>query len=158
MPEWWPVIKPQLNGLSPEEYAFALFPVVAALGYGDVAVTTTPVAKARRTAKSLLVYGAGLLALAIMSRAHVVFAFAAALYSPLVHEWVIRRARRQERVGRYCFTGAETMVLDVHPNSPAARAGIVSVDVILRVNGVEVRTRDDLAEAMRPWALEAKIE
>lgn len=158
MPGWWPIIEPQQGGLAAGEYAFALFPVVAALGYGDVAITSPPSVKARRTARSLLLYSTGLLALAILSRLHVSFAFAAALYSPFAHEWVIHRARRQERKGPYCYTGAETMVLDVHPNSPAARAGIRSGDIIRSVNGVKVRTREDLAEAMHPWALEAVIE
>ncbi len=156
MPEWWPIIKPEAGGVG--EYAFALFPVVAALGYGDLTLTAPPAVKARRTAVSLLLYSVGLLALAILARVHVSFAFAAALFSPLAHEWVIHRARRAERNGPFCFTGIETMVLDVHPHTAAARAGLRTGDVILSVNGVKVRTRDDLYDAMQPWALEAAIE
>ena len=158
MPEWWPVVEPELHGRSAGEYAFALWPVVAALGYGDVAVTSPPAVKAQKTAKSLFAYSLGLLLLALLSRWHEALAFAAALYSPLIHEWVIYKARKREQEGPFCYAGAETMVLDVHPGSPAARAGIKPGDIILSVNGVSTRTREELFEAMQPWSLQAAIE
>lgn len=158
MPSWWPIIEPSEPGGPGLEYAFALFPVVAALGYSDVAVTSLPQAKARRTAKSLLLYSLGLLALAVGAQASRAVALAAALFSPLAHEWVIARARALEVRGKPCFTGFETMVLDVYPDSPAARVGLVAGDVIKAVNGVPVRTREELAAAMEPWLLQARFE
>ena len=149
MPDWWPIFEPEWAGRGAGEYVFALFPVVAALGYGDLALASPPGVKAKRTARSLLGYSLGLLALAVLARVHAAFAFAAALYSPLAHEWVIFRARRAERDGPFCFSGADTMVLDVHPGSPAARAGVRSGDVILAVGGFPVRTREDVYGAMQ---------
>lgn len=158
MPDWWPIIKPAREALPGSQYAFALFPVVAALGYSDIAVTRPPKEKARRTAGHLLGYSVGLLALAVLAQRHIVFAFLAALYSPLVHEWVIHQAQVAEKKGVPVFAGRETMVLDVDPDSPAAKAGFEPGDVILSVNGVRVETRADLAAAMEPWALKAEIE
>src|SRR5690606_1766560 len=46
MPGWWPLIKRQAPppGMT---YVYVLFPVVAALGYGDIAITRDPRTKAR---------------------------------------------------------------------------------------------------------------
>lgn len=158
MPDWWPIIRPAREIAPGNEYAFALFPVIAALGYSDIAVTVHPKVKARRTAGRLLAYSLGLLALAVLSQREIVFAYLAAVYSPLAHEWVIHTSRASERKGVPVFSGRETMVLDVHPDSPAAKAGIEPGDVIVAVNGMRVETRGDLAEAMSPWALQAEIE
>lgn len=158
MPEWWPIIRPAIETPPGIEYAFALFPVVAALGYSDIAVTCLPQVKARKTSGHLLLYSAGLLALAVLAQRHAAFAYAAALYSPLVHEWVIQRARRTELMGIPRFAGRETMVLDVYPGSPAARAGIEPGDIIVSINGTPVTTRQELAEAMSPWVIGAEIE
>src|SRR5690606_17196256 len=158
MPPWWPIIEPREPPRPGLEYAFALFPVVAALGYSDVAVTSLPQAKARRTAMNLLMYSLGLLALAVGAQASRALALAAALFSPLAHEWVIARARAVELQGEPRFTGFDTMILDVHPDSPAARAGLAAGDVIKAVNGVPVRTREELAAAMEPWLLRARLE
>lgn len=158
MPEWWPVIRPAREAFPGSQYAFALFPVVAALGYSDIAVTRTPRVKARRTAGHLLAYSLGLLALAVLAQRYLVLAYLAALYSPLVHEWVIYQAQSSEKRGVPVFSGRETMVLDVVPDSPAARTGFQPGDVIVAVNGVPVKTREELAAAMEPWALQAEFE
>lgn len=158
MPPWWPIIEPAAEAAGGGGYAFALFPVIAALGYSDIALTRLPDAKARQTSFRLMLYSFGLLALAILSQRARLFALAAALFAPLAHEWVIWTTRRAEVEGEPQFTGAETMVLAVKPASPAEKAGIGPGDVIEAVNGVRVATREDLAEAMEPWALQAEIE
>lgn len=157
MPQWWPIIRPQEVPGPGLEYAFALFPVLAALGYSDIALTCTPEVKARRTSVRLLAYSLGLLALAVLAQYHIAFAFGAALFSPLAHEWVIRLARTSELEGDRGYWGRETMILDVKPDTVAERAGLGPGDVITAVNGYPVRTRRDLAEAMEPWAFEAEI-
>ena len=42
MPGWWPLIKPQAPPPPGMTYVYVLFPVVAALGYGDIAITGIP--------------------------------------------------------------------------------------------------------------------
>lgn len=158
MPDWWPIIAPSLGDLGPSEYAYALFPVIAALGYSDIALARLPQEKARKTSLSLMLYSLILLALAILSQGSTVYALAAALFSPLAHEWVIWSARRAELGEEPRFAGPETMVLAVKPGSPAEKAGIRPGDVIQSLNGIRVATREDLAEAMEPWALKAEIE
>ncbi len=158
MPAWWPIIRPSGPEAIGMEVAFTLFPVVAALGYSDISITTLPEQKAKRTALSLVGYSVGLLVLAVLAQWGTPFAVAAALFSPLAHEWVIMRARNAEVKGAPSFSGSEPMVLDVHPDSPAARMGIRTGDVITAVNGTTIRTRRELAEAMEPWSLNPVIE
>ena len=50
-----------------------MLPVVAALGYGDIALTTTPKIRARNSAKNLLAFSALLLFLSVMVSRHVLF-------------------------------------------------------------------------------------
>ena len=45
MPDWWPLIKPG-HHMDPDQLTYVLFPVIAALGYGDLAATTRPQEKA----------------------------------------------------------------------------------------------------------------
>src|SRR5690606_24979322 len=130
MPDWWPLIHRATETPAGMEYAFALFPVVAALGYSDVALTCSPRVKSRRTAGRLLLYSVGLLLLAFLAQYSKAFALVAALFSPLAHEWVIRRERALEQTGKPRFAGPETMILDVHPGSPAQAAGLAPGDVI----------------------------
>lgn len=157
MPDWWPILRQGVTGPVGMEYVFSLFPVIAALGYSDVAITCRPEVKARRTARSLFIYSMGLLVLAVLAQYGTVYAVAAALFSPIAHEWVIRRERSIEHLGTPCYTGEETMILDVHPNSPAKRAGLRSGDVIRAVNGETVATRKQFWEAIQPWAIDAEF-
>src|SRR5690606_17698617 len=65
MPDWWPLIKPHAPPAPNTSYVYVLFPVIAALGYGDIAITRVPRVKARRTAGLLLGYSLVLMALAL---------------------------------------------------------------------------------------------
>lgn len=65
MPDWWPLIQPRAPVVAGHAYVYMLFPVIAALGYGDIAITRTSRVKARRTAGYLLVYSVVLMGLAL---------------------------------------------------------------------------------------------
>ena len=46
MPDWWPLLKPMGITGDMEDVMFLMLPVVAALGYSDIAITDTPAGKA----------------------------------------------------------------------------------------------------------------
>ena len=52
MPDWWPLIRPSEHILQNSQAIFLMFPIVAALGYGDIALTTTPKKRCRSSAKT----------------------------------------------------------------------------------------------------------
>lgn len=145
MPEWWPLIKPVVA--NPENIIYTLIPVVAALGYGDMAIARNPVQKSRISAGFLMLYSLVLLLLAVWSSHSVLLAAAAAVFAPMGHELVIYMGRRTEMQGKpiYVPSANGMTLLDVIPDSPAWRAGIRSGDVIVAVNGLPVIRRSDFA-------------
>lgn len=145
MPDWWPLIRPDVA--ADQQLVYTLFPVVAALGYGDMAIARDPRSKSKMSAGYLALYSAVLLFLAVLSDDSVLLAVAAALFSPLGHEMVINIGRRTEMQDppRYVPSSHGLAVLDVVPNTPAWHAGIRSGDVLVALNGVPVRSRSDLA-------------
>jgi len=149
MPDWWPLIKPAYQG-DLTKAVFMLMPVVAGLGYTDLAVTTGPAAKSRRSAGYLVIYSLALLSLAILASYQRELTLVAALFAPLGHEFLIRLGRGLERRGKPLFlsSGMGVMVLDVLPGSKADRIGLRSGDVITAVNGMIIATSSELAAAL----------
>ena len=134
MPAWWPLIQ-----ASPPTGAdvYGLLPVVAVLGYADLAATTAPARKARFTAGLLALYSASLLALAVLASREPALRWAAVAFAALGHEAVVAVGSRRELWGRplYRWEGAGAVVLDVLPGSPAAQVGIRAGDLVLAPGG-----------------------
>jgi len=145
MPEWWPLIS---NGREDaDNIAYTLMPVVAALGYGDMALTRSPRQKGWLSAGYLALYSLLLLILAVLAENSVLLGVLAALFAPLGHETVIYIGRRVEMQGQpiHVPQAGGLAVLDVVPESPAWQAGLRSGDLLEQVNGLPVRSRADLA-------------
>ncbi|NPV69653.1 MAG: PDZ domain-containing protein [Firmicutes bacterium] len=160
MPDWWPLVRPAEAANMPDAL-FAMWPIVAALGYSDVAVTCPPAQKARRTSLILGAYSVSLLGLAIASAFVSPLQWVAALFGPLGHELVIAMGSRRELSGVPAFVPPErgVMVLDVLPGSPAQTAGLRTGDIVTEVTGTPVNTRDELREMVRqtPVFLELSV-
>jgi len=143
MPHWWPLIKPDIPG-DPKNLAYILVPVIAGLGYGDVAIARSPVEKSRLSALYLGIYSLALLVMALLAGQNRLVMLAAALFSPLGHEAVICISRRIEfsRKPLYVPPGRGVRILDVLPGGAAWRAGIRSGDIVFAVNGEVLTDRD----------------
>ncbi|MCL6451621.1 MAG: PDZ domain-containing protein [Acetobacteraceae bacterium] len=158
-PNWWPLIHPPVP--SPEEAVYTLIPVAAVLGYTDLAVTAPPFEKSRRTAAALLAYSVILLGLSALASWFSPLAWLAALFGPLGHEAVIWTGSRRELAGRpyYSAPVQGVRVLEVFPDSPAARMGLRRDDVIVGAGGRPIGCRADLdvalAEAL--YGLELRV-
>ncbi|ADL08423.1 PDZ domain-containing protein [Thermosediminibacter oceani] len=146
MPAWWPIIKPPAEILGRKDLVYLMMPVVAALGYGDIALTRPPRARSRASALNLLIFSVVLLLLAIMaSRIHA-FKYIAALFAPIAHEALIIMGRKNERERPPLFTPPTrgVRVLDVLKDSPAEKMGIEPGDIILSINGRQVEDSEDI--------------
>lgn len=142
MPDWWPLIASPITVPDGFQLVYFLFPVVAALGYGDIAIVHTPRQKARRSALTLSVYSVVLMGLAVLSHHVPPVAWLAALFSPLGHEGVIWWGRRMEERGTPLYASvSHPTVLDVLPGSEADRLGLRPGDRFVHVNGRPVTSK-----------------
>ena len=148
MPDWWPLIRGDL-GANVDNIIYGLMPVVAGLGYGDLAAARTPQQKGRISAVILGIYSVLLLGLAVLADQRPLMGIVAALFSPLGHELVIYLGKKLE-TGKSIYqpTGQGVKVLDVVPGYPAWQAGIRSGDIIMEVNGMAVSSRQGLEFAL----------
>jgi hypothetical protein len=144
MPAWWPLFPPQ-DSSGGRESIFAPITVVAALGYSSVAVTSTPARKRLESGVLLFCYSAILFAASYLSIGRPLYAAAAALFSFLGHEAVIRLDRKLEsrRTPIYQNKPGQFAALAAVYGSPAQKAGLKANDVILRLNGVKVCCEHD---------------
>lgn len=141
---WWPLLQ-YSPGIS-DGIAFGLVPVLAILGYGDIATTELPVRRSRRSSLYLFLFSVTLLGLAVIGSHYPSLLFLAALFGPLGHEMVIAIGWRSERLRTPIYTPPSqgVMILDVVHNSPAAEAGLRSRDVVTELNGRSVCSPADL--------------
>ncbi len=136
MPDWWPLLKDTAFSANVH---YALVPILAVLGYGEISTTRTPAQAARRSAVHLFIFSLVLLGLTVLASHYPPFLYISAIFSPAGHELVIWLGLRAEknRVPIYVKAPAGVMVLDVVPGTPAAHSGLVSRDIVVGLNGQE---------------------
>lgn len=137
MPDWWPLIRPSAHILQNSQAIFLMLPVVAALGYGDIALTRTPKKRCKSSAINLLVFSSLLLLLSVVASRYRLFAYIAAIFAPVAHEFLIITGKRTERTNKPIFIPPEKgeMILDIVKDSPAEKMGLGSGDTIMSING-----------------------
>lgn len=150
MPEWWPLIKPGVPG-DPQSLTYILLPVVAGLGYGDIALARNPAEKSRLSSLYLGIYSLTLLILAVLAEESRGVALAAALFAPLGHEAVIYIGRGIELKGKPLYIPPERgmRVLDVLPDGSAWRAGLRSGDIVFALNGEKLSGRAEFYQRLQ---------
>jgi hypothetical protein len=114
-----------------------MVPLLAGLGYGDLAVTMPPREKARHSAVRLLAYSAVLLALSWLGSKVPAFLPIAALFAPVGHEMLIVTANNRQQLGTPLFahSGPGVKIMEVLPGSIAQQVGLEPLDVLLTANG-----------------------
>jgi hypothetical protein len=140
MPEWWPIFAGRATVRAGMALGYILLPVVAGLGYGDLAISTPPRQKSRSSALNLAIYSVILIAVSFLAFRLPGITIAAALFAPLGHEFLIVAGNKKEFSGTplYAIPPKGVRVLDLFPESPAEAAGLGSGDVVLAVNGLAV--------------------
>ena len=134
---------------------YLLFPIIAALGYGDICLSRLPIQKAHLSAMYLATYSLLLLGAALGSVHLPILKWVAALGAPLGHELVIYLGRRGEMCAPPLFRSSEgAMILAVQRGSAAEQMGLVPGDVIQNVNGYPVSSGRAVQEVMLPWIVD----
>lgn len=149
MPDWWPLLP---AALAPEghQWMYSMIPVVAALGYTDLAIASSPQRRRCKSAIYLGTYSILLLALALLSVHYQWLQLIAALASPLGHELLIQLDSKRELEGipRYVPSPQGIMILDTVIDSPAYKAGLKPGDILLNLDGIVVDTPSQLGTAL----------
>lgn len=134
------------------------FPVV--IGFSELTFTRLPQEKAAVSASRLFAYAAILLALGLAASWWRPLVPLAAIAALGLHEALIWFSRREENERSPVFTHDPLglRVLAVLPGSPAEALGIRIGEVIAKANGVPVRTKEQLHQALRANAAFCKLE
>lgn len=150
MPDWWPILPLVIEAPADHHWIYAMVPVVAALGYADMAVSSPPAVRRRQSALHLAMYSIVLLTLAILSAKYTWLQLIAALLSPLGHELLIQLDNRRELGGQPIFVPAEygVKVLDTIPNSPARKLNLKPGDILISLAGMPINNGYDFAQAI----------
>ncbi|NLM70154.1 MAG: PDZ domain-containing protein [Firmicutes bacterium] len=158
MPDWWPLLQPEIFVPAGLALVFKLSPVFAGLGYSDVAISSLPEEKAAYSARNLFFYSIALLGLTLLADHYPYLEVIPVLFAPLGHEWVIRFGQQREKKRSSVFTYTNgVMVLDVYPNSPAAKMGLSTGDVILQINDIKIESPQHLVAEIGPWIIDPKL-
>jgi hypothetical protein len=139
-------------------WTVAAFP--AMIGFAELATARLPREKALKTSRRLGIYGIVGLALAVLSAYWPVFTVIAALAVLLLHELIVQLSRLEETRHSPLFVHDRTglRVLAVIPGTPAHELGIRPGEVIRRINGETVLTKEELHRAMRANSAFCKLE
>ncbi len=145
MPDWWPLFKPQNMA-----QVFTLLPIVAVLGYGDIAITQLPKERTRESGFWLGVYSTAILIMAVISSRVYWVKYLAAVSAPLFHELFIILSKRGQMHDKPAFTvpWRGLRVLEVIPEGPAQKMGVQPGDILLRLNGRDINSEDMLHEVL----------
>jgi len=150
MPDWWPLLPLNLEAAEGHKWIYAMMPVVAALGYSDVAIASSPEQRRKQSAFHLAIYSIVLLALALLSARYHWLQAVAAVASPLGHELLIQWDNRRELNGipRFVPPDEGVMILDTVVDSPARKMDLKPGDIIYNLAGISINNGYDLAHAL----------
>jgi len=150
MPDWWPLLKSveMLEAADLENLTYIILPVVAALGYSDIAITQTPEQKSCKSALALSGYSIALLVLSVISSYHRPLQWAAAIFGPAFHELLIINGRRTQKKNKPLYTPSDrgVRVLDVLPDSVSEKMGVKRGDIIYSINGKNILEEENITE------------
>jgi hypothetical protein len=134
------------------------FPMM--IGFTELTRTMLPQAKARKASQSLLIYGVCLGAVAIGAAYWSPLTLAAAICSLLLHEAILLVSLYKETTTSpfYIHDEQGLRILAVIPGTPAESMGVLAGEVIHKVNGKRVHSKEELYRALHLNSAFCKLE
>jgi PDZ domain len=144
----------------PEATSFGLMLLPSVTGYSDMTLTTTPFKKAQQISKQLTLYAVILLALTALAVWLNPLIVLAALFALLGHEALFFWSQYQERQRSPYFIQSSRgiKVMAVIPGTRAEEIGILPGEIIIKVNSIQVRNKEDLYPALQANSAFCKME
>lgn len=151
MPDWWPIIREYGLDINNNDMMYIIQPIPILLGYGDMAITTTPEKRCRDSSLGLFIYSIILTILAVVGSKIRLIAYLAAIFSPLGHELLIINGQKSEEREKAVFDAPEKglRVLYCFKGFPGAKMDIEPGDIILAINNRIIEHEEDLASFLR---------
>lgn len=130
------------------------------IGFTGLTLSGSPKAKARLSSGWLAAYGVLVVLLGLAVHYWTPLAFISALLCILMHETLIWYSQwiEERRSPYYIHNEQGLRVLAVLPRSAAAELGIEPGEIIHKVNGMRIRHREDLHQALRLNSAFSKLE
>lgn len=146
------------GGLWSDGWAMIAFPVV--IGFAEMTMSRLPLDKVRLSSTMLFSYGLVVVALALIAEFLPAATIAVSALVIMLHEALVLYSGWEEtkRSPFYVHSPQGLKILDVIPNSPAMGLGIVAGEIIYKVNGVRVGTKEELHKAMQLNSAFCKME
>ncbi|CAG7633687.1 Cell division topological determinant MinJ [Paenibacillus solanacearum] len=134
------------------------FPVM--IGFAEMTMSRLPNDKVRISSNLLFIYAIVLLGLAGIAAMWPVFLAAASLLCIVLHEAIIWYSHWDESArSPYFVHGAKGLkILGIIPGSAAEELGLLVGESVYKVNGIPVRSKQELHEAMRSNPAFCKLE
>ncbi|MGE7272752.1 PDZ domain-containing protein [Brevibacillus panacihumi] len=144
----------------PEATSFGLMLLPSVTGFSDMTQTTIPYKKAVQIAKQLTLYAVALLALTALSAWLYPLILLAALFAIIGHEGMFFWSQYQERQRSPFFIQSSrgVKVMAAIPGTRAEEIGILPGEIIIKVNGIPVRHKEDLYPALQANSAFCKME
>lgn len=148
---------PQLP-IGESSFSFLLFPVV--FGFRGLARYTLPVYLYPKMGKHVAAAGAATVVLALGSFIWGPLALIALAAGAVMRLFITFVYARRERSGGFAVSPQSqgVMIVDVLPDSPADKMGLVRGEVIRKVNGLPVSNEKNLYEAIQVNAAHCRLE
>ncbi|NOU95136.1 serine protease [Paenibacillus sp. LMG 31456] len=152
---WTPLVG---GGLWNGGWTIISFPVM--IGFAEMTMSRLPQEKARLSAKLLALYACSVLLLAFLAYVWPVLTVVASLGCILLHEGlrVYSRWDESKRIPYYVHDQRGLRILGILPGSAAAEMGLTAGEVIHKVNGIAVMTKQELFQAMQQNPAFCKLE
>lgn len=132
----------------------------AVIGFTDLALSELPKQAARLASRRLLIYSLILVALALAASYARPLVLVASLAALGLHEALTRLAERRERQRppRFVHDERGLCILGVLPGTPAQEMGLEAGEVLRKVNGRGVRTKEELHAALHENSAFCRLE
>ncbi|MFF2890011.1 PDZ domain-containing protein [Paenibacillus sp. NPDC057967] len=139
-------------------WTFVALPMI--IGFTEMTRTMLPQVKARHAAQGLLIYSLLLAGAAIAAWWQPALLPLAAAASILLHEAIVWRSRLAEskRTPLYVHDARGLRILGVVPGTPAEAMGLMAGEILHKVNGTHVLTKEELYSALAINSAFCKLE
>ncbi|MFT9497669.1 hypothetical protein [Anaerosolibacter sp.] len=151
---FWPipliVILVMIGVLEGNALPLHLSVMVAALGYSDIALSSTPREKSQKSAIRLLIYSLMLISFSMMARQYIMFRWISVVFALLGHEGLVLWGQREEQKKAPLFRHHHRgiTILDVKKDQFGEKIDLYPGDVILRMNNQQMDHKEDIGRIL----------